>query len=61
MKTRIHTSREDRSRTLAGKDLVKKVHSEAQTLKAKSRSSTAGMRKRAGDAKQLQSSRITGA
>ena len=33
MKKRVHTSKEDRSRTLAGKDLVKKVHDEGQTLK----------------------------
>jgi hypothetical protein len=57
MKVRVHTSREDRSRTLAGKDLMKKVHSEAQTLKSKKRSATVGVRKGAVDAKKLQPAR----
>jgi hypothetical protein len=37
MKGRVHTSRAARTLTKAGKTKVKKVHSEAQTLKARAK------------------------
>ena len=51
-KQRIHTSREDRGRTNAGKTVISKVRSEGRTLAARERSALVPQAHKADEAKE---------